>query len=356
LESFQGTITATVGTSFNHTHPDAIEWLTRIGADLRVFHDGTELFHPKVYLFTSDEGYALFVGSSNLTYGGFYSNVEINSLIEGEFAAEESEDVCSLRKRLSEWHSPIYSFQPDKSWLAEYRKDYARTAHAAITQGIKTPARSEEGIGTASWLRNADWTLYYEKVIAGLSQHGRTEQRYHDVLDAAVRSVPVPWMADYFADAEKRRIIGGMEPYGWLGHVAAAGRFRRLMAKGPESDWVKIANCINTASSLTCPIPWKKLQGTLEELLGLGFTMKVWGRLLCIVRPDLYCTVASVSVRKNLSRTLGVAPSLFEKPEGYVQLIRLVHESPWFNSKPPSDRRESTVWGRRVAFMDAIFY
>ncbi len=84
--------------------------------------------------------------------------------------------------------------------------------------------------------------------------------------------------------------------------------------------------------------------------------MKVWGRLLCIVRPDVYCTVASPSVRTNLSKTLTVAQKDFERPEGYILLLKLIHASPWFNSIEPKDTIEADVWARRVAFMDAIFY
>lgn len=356
LERFWGAVTATIGTSFNHTHPDAIDWLNKMKADLRIFRDSGELFHPKVYLFTTRKRYALFVGSSNLTYGGFYSNVEVNSLVEGDFTAGEDGDIRGLQKQLNEWHSDAHSFGPVASWLKKYRKDYAKTDHAVRKQGLKTPPLLEEEKGTASWLRNADWALYHEKVVAGLKQRDRNGQGYHDVLDAAARLVPAPWTASYFADVEKRRVMGGIGQYGWLGHVAASGQFRHLMANGRRTDWETIARCINVASSLTIPLPWKTLEDTLGQLVNLGFTMKVWGRLLCIVRPDLYCTVASVSVRTNLSATIGIPQSLFEKPEGYLQLIRLVHGSPWFSSKRPTGKKEAAIWDRRVAFMDAIYY
>ena len=84
--------------------------------------------------------------------------------------------------------------------------------------------------------------------------------------------------------------------------------------------------------------------------------MKVWGRFLCLVRPDLYCTVASISVRTNLSKTLKVPQSHFERVEGYIQLLKLIHASPWFYSSKPRGKEEASVWERRVAFMDAIFY
>ena len=81
IEDFSGSVKAIVGIAFNHTHPDAIEWFRDIGADIRVFKDDAGLFHPKVYLFRDRQRYSLFIGSSNLTYGGFYTNCETNCLI-----------------------------------------------------------------------------------------------------------------------------------------------------------------------------------------------------------------------------------------------------------------------------------
>lgn len=356
LEAFRGKITATIGMSFNHTHPDAIGWFQDLRADVRIFRDSGELFHPKVYLFRRNADYALFIGSSNLTYGGFYSNIEVNTLIEGSLSAGKGSDVRRLQRLLDDWHAPSKSFEPQAAWLAKYRTDYQKTARTARKHGIRLPPRTEEDIGTASWLRNADWSLYYSKVREGLKQHDRNGQGYHDVLDAAAAVVPHPWKGEYFKDIRKRRVIGGIKTYGWLGHVAASGQFRHLMANGGQQTWQTIARCINQAAELAPPLPWKRLEGVLAELVALGSTMKVWGRLLCIVRPDLYCTVASISVRTNLSATLGVRQSLFEDPEGYVQLIRLIHSSPWFNSRRPTNAIEARVWERRAAFMDAIFY
>jgi hypothetical protein len=176
------------------------------------------------------------------------------------------------------------------------------------------------------------------------------------VLDAAAREVPVPWTTLYFQDIEKRRIIGGIKQYGWLGHVGASGKFRSLLAHGTPKQWTRIVESINAIAELNPPIPWSQLKSHLDRLISLGQTMKVWGRLLCIVRPDLYCTVAAVSVRQNLSQTLGVPQNRFDGSEGYIQLIKLIHSSPWFNSNEPIDKTQAAVWKRRAAFLDAIFY
>ncbi len=354
LENFNGTVSVTVGISFNHTHPDAIEWFCDIGADIRVFKDDTELFHPKVYLFRHGQSYALFIGSSNLTYGGFYNNCEANCLIEGTASSERAKDIGSLERTLSKWHARAVT--PTRRWLNGYRLRYKASVRKQRKQGIRTPPMTEEEIPTASWLRHADWDIYYTKVRTGLKRDERNRQGYHNVLDAAARELPVPWTTQYFQDIEKRRIIGGIKPYAWLGHVAASGQFRRLLANGTFNQLSTIVKSVNAIARLAPPISWSKFKTHLENLVSLGPTMKVWGRLLCIVRPDLFCTVAAVSVRQNLSDTLGVAQSRFDEPDGYIQLTKLIHSSPWFNSPSPKDKQQAAVWRRRAAFLDSIFY
>jgi hypothetical protein len=356
LEGLRGRLEATIGVSFSHTHPDSIEFLQRIGADVRIFRTDSGLFHPKVYLFAKGAAVALFVGSSNLTYSGFFDNIEASLLLEGTPTGDARQQIERLRKQLSLWHSERYSLRPSPAWLASYRRSYARIAKTQRRHRVATPPRLEEKIASASWLRNADWNTYYRKVNDGLKRREREGQGYHNVLDAAEKHTPIPWRLTYFGDLQKRRVIGGIGEYGWLGHIAASGHFRHLLAHGSKKQHGVIVKAINRIARLEPPVAWPLLESRLHELAGLGFTMKVWGRLVCLVRPDLYCTVASVSVRANLSKTLGVPQAQFERPEGYVQLIRLVHASPWFNSEKPKDKAEAAIWRRRTAFLDAVFY
>lgn len=355
LENFHGTIAATVGTSFSHTHPDAIQWFLDIGADIRLFKDDIGLFHPKIYLFRDVKRYALFIGSSNLTYGGFYTNQEANILVEGVSSSMDNH-LIPLENTLIKWHTPKYSFKPTAEWLNKYRKSYQASLKKQRKHGINTPAGTEEKISTASWLQHAKWDVYYKKVSRGLKEHERNGQGYLDVIDAAAKELPIPWKPNYFKDIEKRRIVGGINQYGWLGHVAAWGQFRHLMANGTLKQWTTITEAVNAIAVLNPPVPMAQLKKQLDKLISLGPSMKVWGRILCLIRPDLYCTVASTSVRKNLSKTLEVPQNRFGKPEGYLQLIKLIHSSPWFNSNQPVGKKELEIWKRRAAFMDAIFY
>jgi HKD family nuclease len=356
LEDFKGKIVCTVGVSFNQTHPDAIAWLMRAHADVRIFRKQSGLFHPKVFLFATGDRYALFAGSSNLTYSGFYRNREVNALAEGSFSTQDSEDVRCLTKLLEEWRSEALSFRPNNPWLQQYRKAYQRDLAKQRASKISTEAlNEEEKIGGANWLAVADWKTYYGELISGLERHDRKPQSLHHVLDAAVNSLSQPWKPSYFKDVKARRIVGGIGEYGAMGNVAAAGGFKGLLnSNGKQLD--SMVATVNKIAKLQPPINWNELGRRLIKLVKLGHTMKVWGRVLALARPDLYCTVSSDPFRRNLAKLLSVPKSRFVKPEGYLDLIRFLHSTPWFNSPKPRDPKETAVWERRVAFMDGIFW
>jgi len=353
LNDFKGEIIAIVGRSFNHTHPDAIQWLLKKASAMRVFRREKGLFHPKLYLFMDGDRYALFAGSSNLTYGGFYENYEANVLIEGDLSGD-AEDVRELQEVFEKWRSPEFSFTPNQRWLSRYRKDHKRDRDAQRKAGVSSEASEEESFGP-NWLAKADWQTYYQQVVEGMKRSRRDIGGFHHVLDAAGQYLCLPWTTSYFADLEKRRIIGGVKPYGALGHVFASGGFGHLV-KQRKRSWAALVSAVNQIAKLTPPIKWSELELRLRRLVRLGNTMKVWGRVLALIRPDLYCSVSSTSLRRQLAKTLKVSMARFEEVEGYIALIKLLHSSPWFNSPKPIDKAEAAVWERRVAFMDGIFW
>jgi hypothetical protein len=180
LDDFKGEIIATVGYSFNQTHPDAIQWLLDKAAAIRIFRREKGLFHPKLYLFTGGDRYALFAGSSNLTYGGFYENFEANVLIEGVLSTGAA-DVREVQVLLKKWRGGEFSFAPNKKWLNDYRKDHKRDRDAQRKAGIKTEALEEKNFGP-NWLQKADWQTYYQEVIKGMRRIAETSNAFSACL------------------------------------------------------------------------------------------------------------------------------------------------------------------------------
>jgi hypothetical protein len=306
LKKIGGHINATLGVGFYNTHPDAFEWLQSIGAKVRVFRDEGNLFHPKVYLFREKKRYALFMGSSNFTYHGFYANCEMNCLLEGTLNQAEAKEIATLIQTLGRWRTSQYSFEPKACWINTYRSKYEEKFRAQQRAGIHTPSRKEDATSLKSWLRYADWDVYYGNVRGAFELREDGGGDYDFVLDAAIREVPIPWNSSIFNDIENRRIIGGLGHYGALGHVGASGQFRSILANGSSRQRAVIANSVNSVASLNLPLPWGRFKTCLDHLCDLGPTMKVWSRILCLIRPDIYFTVAAPSVRKKLSQAIGM--------------------------------------------------
>lgn len=68
----------TIGIDLGGTSREVLEELLRWNCETFVFHNtiARTTFHPKIYLFESEESATLFIGSNNLTDGGFYTNYE----------------------------------------------------------------------------------------------------------------------------------------------------------------------------------------------------------------------------------------------------------------------------------------
>lgn len=350
-------IKATVGVSFFHSNPDGLRFLRDLNKGMRIAKDDN-LFHPKVYIFTKENKKALIIGSSNFTYSGFYENEEANILIEGD---EYRDVIIQYEKALSKWDSDDYSFRISDKWLKDYEKQYIKRKVAFKKARIKNEAVLEDNhVFSSSWLDKADWGLYLKHIKAGIKQHeklyGEGFEEKFNMLQESKSKLSLPWSIDYFDSIENRRIITGLPGYGWLGHIAASGHVRHLFANGTKREKQIIVSAINEIGSIKHPIDYTILNNQLKKLVKLGPTMKVWGRLLALVRPDLFCTVSSPSVRENLSEKLSKPKTYFETIEGYIHLQKLIHASPWFNSPKPNDGEEKQIWENRVAFLDVDFY
>lgn len=350
-------INIVVGIAFCQTHPAGLRSLIELGTDLRIAKEN-KMFHSKVYIFSTGGTRSIFLGSSNFTYQGFFDNIEANVLIKG---SSSDKKISCFEKELSILRSNEHSFKPSAVWLDKYSALYEKRRQKIKTSGITDEVEiDEQQVENSGWLTMLDWKSFKNKVLEGLDRHSKkyNEDLPHKlmVLNEASKRLKVPWRIDYFDDLENRKIIGGMGQYGFLGHVAASGRFRSLIAKGSSAQRTKITSAINSIAVLSTPLNWTELEGQLRVLVSLGPSMKVWGRLLALVRPDLFCTISSPRVRKLIASVLEVRESKIGEVEGYIGILKLIHASPWYNSSVPADKQESDIWQRRVAFIDVVFY
>jgi HKD family nuclease len=83
----------TVGIDMGGTSREVLEELLRWDCEVFVFHNAIprSTFHPKFYLFETESSATLFIGSNNLTDGGFFTNYEVSTKYEFEFPEDNEE-------------------------------------------------------------------------------------------------------------------------------------------------------------------------------------------------------------------------------------------------------------------------
>lgn len=350
-------VKAYIGIAFDQSSPEGIEHLMNSNCDLTIVNT-SETYHPKLYFFKSKTKTALLIGSSNFTYSGFANNIEANVLLEGK---QYQSQIDGYLKEIRKIISTKKCFKPTNKWLRTYRQDYLKKQLKLKNDKLKDEALREDMLAQSnSWLGSADWNIYSSKINDGLID---SEIRFNEGLDQKIEffiecseTLAIPWRPKLFNSIENRRVILGGKGFGWLGHVGASGKMQGLIASGTLEQHRIICNSINRIVSLQLPLNYITLKRELQKLENLGQSMKVWGRLLAITRPDLYCTISAPSVRLNLSNLLEKPQSYFMSIDGYIDLLKLIHHSPWFNAPRPSINREIEIWQRRVAFLDVVLY
>ncbi|MGI8610735.1 MAG: hypothetical protein ACR2KH_00430, partial [Sphingomicrobium sp.] len=90
LKSSSSSLTAIVGVDHNGTSKEAIADLVQLSDKLFIVHSTRPdvTFHPKAYLFKGATSARLLIGSSNLTAGGLFTNMELSVELEYDLPAD----------------------------------------------------------------------------------------------------------------------------------------------------------------------------------------------------------------------------------------------------------------------------
>lgn len=138
----EGAVSIVHGADFRITDPNAIDRLValadhyarmtyrvHLGWDLSQSHR----FHPKLYFWTADySSYTAVVGSSNLTYGGLFSNTEVNTIIRGSVGEGPIGQCLSIFDGILAHPSLV---NPSRDFVDKYSELYRRALdHPVETQ------------------------------------------------------------------------------------------------------------------------------------------------------------------------------------------------------------------------------
>ena len=345
-----------VGLSNHFTDPITLRRLQK-SATLRVVPDASPgIFHPKYYRFRG-EGTICWVGSANLTGGGFGGNDELVHEFE-----DDTEDDGS-------WFEMLWNrLEPNSELIiADYEARYTPP-----TPPPRRPHHDGEPdlmpiVGGGSWrefvdgLQSRDAYCHYHEY--GWDVLGAAHSYLHTILTGreVVRLAAARWKN--LSNRECYILRGyNTEDGGWglLGTLKGAGKVarafnpERMPDVGPVRMQVRqqIQRVLDAADNEIADVA----HSAVQEIRAIdGFGAAAATRLLTLARPDRLVSVNSESA-DGLGALSELPQTRDSLADNYGGLLQWIYEQPWFNEHQPHDSLERVIWNCRVALLDAFVY
>ena len=320
------------------------------------------IFHPKYYCFRNSTGSTIWIGSANLTGGGFGGNEEL--VLESAGDAESSAWFDAL------WSS--LAANPDSA-IAAYERDWSPRPEGK-RRGTGT-SRSRDREIRAGGRLDADWS--WDDFVANLwakdeamltramkygsgkpeepwSVFGEYRSWMHTIrVGRAVASLRSwrnlkPWQAE---------VLVGQSPWGALGTLKGAGKAYSMIMGNAEADADVRADILRQLRS-TGVAGAESIRTGVQALAGIQDSGPRIGpgvatRLLALARPDCYVSLNKAS-RRGLSECSVLPRTTLDRR--YGDLLAWVYGSNWYQAPRPTDVLEGEIWDYRAALVDAFVY
>ena len=341
-----------VGCALYNTNPGFLErWQSHPG--FKVVLDTTEVFHPKLYLFRVDEEVYLFIGSSNLTGGGFDKNREANILLHGGDAgpiANAADYIEARHREATEPRGKVWT-----EWLASYRVGWQKKQNLAgsiQTRSANSPRLGANMQGLGAW----SFAEYFEKLKAGNPSAKLALTDWLKFLENVREQWAIAgWSLEGMPVRDRRLIAGtlkGTEVDAGLFGTMGLGHFLHAVISEP-APVDRALRCIPREGPVETR-HWIEF----ERVYSGAFQKATTGtasRPLCLWRPDVFFSANSGSVPEIAGR-FGLSQSSLRTWRGYWEATRWVIQRPWARGIKPQGRLAGRCWNGRVALLDVLMY
>ena len=365
LKNCNAKIRIAVGISGNNTYPDTLEELAALeNAELRIYpYLPPEIFHPKYYCFFGSKTIC-WIGSPNLTYGGFRRNVELIS--ESEINSDQELGwFDSTWNKLDRNPFPLI-----REYRKRWRKPKFHPSLRPVLQQTELPKLAD--IHT--------WEDFIE-ALRTYDEHCRSKRNFtvlgdtHSWLHTAMVGNKVVSIEDWTTLTKrqcyilrglttKRETEGAWELIGRLRQATQASYILNNEHK-PNVDLCRQKIRQELEPTLRCtlkdlPNVAQKAVDGIASVHRRGVSRSVGAaaatRWLALARPDSLVSVTSLS-----KPMLSAAMQLTQKSlhDEYDELIRRIHDQAWFNEfnrKEPHTRLEQDIWDCRAALIDVFSF
>jgi HKD family nuclease len=119
-----------IGTDFYLTEPSALRRLYKDGHTLYLTKKDKTTYHPKIFYFKNSNSIDILVGSTNITGGGFESNIEASFAINTTFNSEIDKEFYVFLNSLIEYSTLVSSDEIISSYEIRYSAYRRRHSNA----------------------------------------------------------------------------------------------------------------------------------------------------------------------------------------------------------------------------------
>lgn len=326
-----------VGLHFYQTSPEFIERYLH-ESKVRYIKKADGVFHPKVYLFYNDEAeWAVVLGSSNFTQGGFEGNEEVNILITNEDA--DRRFFRQIQKDIEGWWMKAHTMAENE--LENYKTSYKvqKCRREQLARSVND--KSGKIVNAPFVLMN--WAEYVNEL-----QNGKLyDARMKLLADAGRLFKEKKSFGNFTREERKNCAIGGGE-WDTFGHMVMGETYRKVVEE-KDKRLVQAIDGIpfyNQVSKKDYELYIKRFR----DVTGMKNPLFSATRLLAMKRPDVFVCVNGGNIEK-LREGFGFRKSGLTVDTYWDLLIERIHEATWFKEKAYVEKDLKEF---QVAMLDGI--
>lgn len=342
---------AVIGTHFYQTHPDVLDQFVG-SSKVKFVLQPQGVFHPKVYLFWSEQAWEVVIGSPNLTAGALTKNSELSVLITSEDGRPEMRgEISTIISGYGSKASTITAKEADnyrRIWKLKSR-DLNRLSDFYGEKEATKPAMKSK-------VMSMSWASYVAEVKKD-TNHG-FDQRLEMLRVVKAQFDQHAHFNDIPLDA--RRGIAGLASktiphWAWFGKMSVARTYAPLI-KQEHPAFSLALDEIPQLGNVRKEHFDRYIREYLKAFPNGGAGLATATRLLAMKRPDTFLCVDSKN-KNYLSQDIGIVRvDKLDYERYWDEVILRLMDSPWWQCPQPSALKEKALWHARAAMLDAIFY
>lgn len=356
-----------VGISKHFTDPSTLKRLVGFeNVELRIVPDEAAcIFHPKYYCFHGDRTIC-WVGSANLTGGGFGGNVELVH----EFELKKGGDRT--------WFECLWESLEHDPWptILEYEERYTPPKRSPQPAAPQTVVDLPSLGDIETWDQFVGglkaYDVYYRRSKYSFDVLEETHSWLHTIRAGHDRILLNDWSSLTLREC---RILRGYtakndEEGAWelLGGVRGGGAYVFNPVNMPNIEPIRmeiqrqIARVLQACPKEIVAVATEAME-TIKQLRHVESADRCIGhaaatRWLALARPDCLVSVNGASAR-GLGKASGLPRESAPLADVYGDLVAWIHHRPWFNEcngQQLNDPLERDIWNCRAALVDVFVY